>query len=92
MDVNPPTQHVGVLFRGADGTLWVIRDNQDPLKVTDAKTKNDLTKYLPQQEDQPLITLQLPQEVYDELGKAYADFGPMAWCWVFCSAARLTKP
>ena len=79
-------QHVGVLIRGANGELWVLRDDAAPKKV-DPQVARKLEELLPKGEQEAVFTFPVPQEVLGILEAA--DFGPLFWCWVFCAVPRL---
>ena len=83
-------KRTGVLMRAANGDLWVLLEgDNEPRKLEDEELVKRLNPLLPTAKEQQAFTFPVPQRVIDMLEETNPDFGPLWWCWVFFSAARL---
>ena len=70
--------HDGIVYKGASGDLWFLRDDWDkPRKIQHAQLKTLISSHM-QQSGQPFAD-RFPQDILDILNGL---FGPLigAWC------------
>jgi len=70
------TGHQGVLVRGADGSLWFMRDDWNAPKRLDQATTDKINQLTANLYQQKQFTYPLPQVVIDVLDGKYPPIQP----------------
>lgn len=68
--------HLGFLLRGANGSLWFMRDDSNGPKEVDPKTAEQLNDLMAKQYKEQLLTYPLSPAVIAVLDTAYGPIQP----------------
>jgi hypothetical protein len=64
-------EHKGLLFRGADGSLWFIRDDANRPEKVPKGAADRINKHLQNVSQTRKVAYSVPQGVIDELNKKF---------------------
>ena len=73
------TPHNGILYRGATGELWFLRDDHDhPTRVDDLRLKELFSAHVKEAASGDVVGRDLPEDIIDILNDL---FGPVIGAW-----------